>query len=308
MNNYFVTAKSRFMNKRIISYVLVAMLLVLTTSCSSDDSKADAYGNFEAIETIISAEANGQLISFDVSEGNVLSVNAVVGLVDTVQLHYQKLQVLSKKAVIQSKFSNVIAQVDVINEQIATLDKEKLRVESLLKSKAATQKQLDDIVGQMNILNKQMMTVKTQNASIFAELESVESSLDIIEDQILRAIIENPVNGTVLEKYAEPYELVNAGKPLYKIADLSEMILRAYVSGDQLDDFSIGQKVKVEIDSDAGSNHTYEGEIIWVSAEAEFTPKIIQTKEERVNLVYAIKVKVVNDGKIKNGMPGEVWL
>jgi HlyD family secretion protein len=153
-----------------------------------------------------------------------------------------------------------------------------------------------------------MITVKTQNASIFAELESVESSLDIIEDQISRAIIENPVNGTVLEKYVEPYELVNAGKPLYKIADLSEMILRAYVSGDQLDDFKIGQKVKVEIDSDAESNHTFEGEIIWVSAEAEFTPKIIQTKEERVNLVYAIKVKVVNDGKIKIGMPGEVWL
>lgn len=309
MNNRHLKINTRIMKKAKFEVILTALFFIITLSaCNSDNSKADAYGNFEAVETIISSEANGKLISFNISDGDVLNSDDVVGLVDTIQLHYQRQQALSKMAVVQSKFSNVLAQVDVINEQILILEKEKARVENLLKSKAATQKQLDDIVGQISVLNKQMMTVKTQNSSIFAEIESVESSLDIIDEQIARSVITNPVEGTVLEKYVEPFEIVSVGKPLYKIADLSLMNIRAYISGEQLDNFKIGQKVNVEIDANSDSNHTYEGTVVWIASEAEFTPKIIQTKEERVSLVYAIKVKVINDGKIKIGMPGEVWI
>lgn len=286
--------------------LLMGLFVIFLNSCSSGNGRADAYGNFEAVETLISAETNGKLLEFNISEGAEIKEGETVGLIDTLQLFYQKKQVLSKKAVVESKFSNIIAQIGVLEEQIATLEKEKGRVENLIKSKAATQKQLDDIVGQINILLKQMNTVKSQNASLFAEIESVESNIDLMNDQILRATIVNPMNGVILEKYVEVFELVNAGKPLYKIANLNEMLLRAYVSGEQMSDFKIGQKVKVFIDADKTTNHEYEGEIVWVASEAEFTPKIIQTKEERVSLVYAIKVKVVNDGKIKIGMPGEV--
>ncbi|PLX07584.1 MAG: HlyD family secretion protein [Marinilabiliales bacterium] len=296
--------KRRFFST--IGLIVIVSLGFSVSSCNRDNNEADAYGNFEAIETIISAESNGKLLYFGIDEGQSLTADSTIGMIDTMQLHYQKEQILSKKDVIQSKFANIIAQVNVVEEQITTLEKEKARVENLLKSGAATQKQLDDINGHINILNKQMLTIKTQNASIFAELESVESSIALIDDQISRAVIINPVKGIVLEKYVQQFEIVNAGKPLYKLADLSEIILRAYVSGDQLDDFKIGQKVNVYIDADKDSNHEYEGEIVWVSSEAEFTPKIIQTKKERVNLVYAVKIKVKNDGKIKIGMPGEV--
>lgn len=306
MNSYFRENKMKRRFFSTIGLIVIVSLGFSVSSCNRDNNEADAYGNFEAIETIISAESNGKLLYFGIDEGQSLTADSTIGMIDTMQLHYQKEQILSKKDVIQSKFANIIAQVNVVEEQITTLEKEKARVENLLKSGAATQKQLDDINGQINILNKQMLTIKTQNASIFAELESVESSIALIDDQISRAVIINPVKGIVLEKYVQQFEIVNAGKPLYKLADLSEIILRAYVSGDQLDDFKIGQKVNVYIDADKDSNHEYEGEIVWVSSEAEFTPKIIQTKKERVNLVYAVKIKVKNDGKIKIGMPGEV--
>ena len=307
MNNFSRLTTLCFLKIRKNTFLLLmGSLVILINSCSSGNGRADAYGNFEAVETIISAETNGKLLEFYIAEGAKIKQGKTVGLVDTLQLFYQKKQVLSKKAIVESKFSNILAQVSVLEEQVTTLEKEKERVENLLKSKAATQKQLDDIVGQINILFKQIQTVKTQNASLFAEIESVESNIDLINDQISRATIINPIDGVILEKYMEVFELVNAGRPLYKIANLDEMLLRAYVSGEQMDDFIIGQKVKVYIDADKTTNHEYEGEIVWVSSEAEFTPKIIQTKKERVSLVYALKVKVVNDGKIKIGMPGEV--
>ncbi len=288
--------------------VIVILSLVFAFSCKDDDSKADAYGNFEAVETLISAEASGKLLEFNLSEGDELVADAYIGYIDTVLLYHQKEQAQSKIKAIESNFQSVITQVAVIDEQITTLEKEKNRVESLLEGKAATQKQLDDIVGQLNVLERQKESVKSKNASLFAEIDAVNSSIALLDEQIYRAIIENPVEGTVLEKYVEQFEIVGAGKPLYKIANLDEMILRAYFSGDQLDDIKIGQKVKVEIDKSQDENHEYEGTIVWIATEAEFTPKVIQTKEERVNLVYAVKINVVNDGKIKIGMPGEVRL
>lgn len=289
--------------KTLISVVLMAIAVV---SCKSGAEKADAYGNFEADETVISAEVSGKLLTFNLSEGDELSAGDNIGQVDTVQLYFQKKQLISKKTAIEANFSNIVSQVAVIDEQIVTLEKEKSRVEKLLESKAATQKQLDDINGQLNVLNKQKESVKSQNTAIFAEIDAVNQNIAQLDDMLKRASIVNPVNGTVLEKYVEQFEIVSSGKPMYKIANLDELTLRAYVSGSQLDDIKIGQKVNVEIDKDTDSNHTYEGTIVWVASEAEFTPKVIQTKEERVNLVYAVKIKVENDGKIKIGMPGEV--
>lgn len=286
--------------------ILSVLVIVLASSCKNEDTLADAYGNFEAVETIISAESNGKLLEFELSEGDVLDVDTRLGYIDTVQLHFQKLQLKSKKSVVEANFRSVLSQVAVIDEQIITLEKEKTRVENLIKGKAATQKQLDDIVGQLNVFERQKESVRSKNSSLFAEIDAVNNNIALLDDQISRAIIVNPIQGTVLEKYVEQFELVNAGKPLYKIANLDEMILRAYVSGDQLDDITIGQVVNVEIDKNKTENHKYEGTIIWVATEAEFTPKVIQTKEERVNLVYAVKINVVNDGKLKIGMPGEV--
>ncbi len=288
------------------TFFAIFILAIALASCNNKSEKADAYGNFEADETVISAEVNGKLLAFNLDEGDQLKSGDNLGQVDTVQLYYQKRQLISKKTAIEANFSNIVSQVAVIEEQIITLEKEKARVEKLLESKAATQKQLDDITGQLNVLNKQKASVKAQNSSIFAEIDAVNQNIAQLNDMLRRATIINPVNGTVLEKYTEQFEIVSAGKPLYKIANLDELILRAYVSGSQLDDIKIGQKVKVEIDKDADSNHSYEGTIVWVASEAEFTPKVIQTKEERVNLVYAVKIRVVNDGKIKIGMPGEV--
>lgn len=291
---------------KITKFVSIILLTLAVISCKNKSEKADAYGNFEAEETVISAEVNGKLLVFNLDQGAEIKAGDKLGQVDTMQLYYQKKQLISKKTAIEANFGNIVSQVAVIEEQIITLEKEKSRVEKLLESKAATQKQLDDINGQLNVLNKQKASVKAQNSTIFAEIDAVNQNIAQLNDMLSRAAIVNPINGTVLEKYAEQFEIVSTGKPLYKIANLDELILRAYVSGSQLDDVKIGQKVKVEIDKDVDSNHSYEGTIVWVASEAEFTPKVIQTKEERVNLVYAVKIRVQNDGKIKIGMPGEV--
>ncbi len=286
---------------------IILFVSIVLFSCNSSNKKADAYGNFEAVETIISAEVTGKLLELGLSEGDNLEVGQTVGLIDTVQLYFQKKQLLSKKNVIESNFSNIIAQVAVIDEQISSYENEKKRIESLVKSGAATGKQLDDLKAQLNISNKQKASVKSQNSALFSETDVIQQSIAQIDDMIDRAVIKNPMQGTVLEKYSNQYEIVAAGMPLYKIANLEALVLRAYVSGTQLSEIKIGQNVEVHIDESKNKNYSYQGKIIWIASEAEFTPKIIQTKEERVNLVYAIKVKVKNDGKIKIGMPGEVY-
>ncbi len=213
---------------------------------------------------------------------------------------------MAKKRAVSSKFSDIIAQVNVIAEQKAVLSKEINRVENLLKDSAATQKQLDDLNGKKQILNKQTTQVKIKNQSIFDELKVFDTQLNILNDLISNSIVINEVNGTVLVKYSELYEIAMPGKPIYKIADLSELNLRAYVSGTQLGEIKIGEIVKVYTDRAENGQTAHEGKIIWISEKAEFTPKTIQTKKERVNLVYAIKIKVKNDGSLKIGMPAEV--
>jgi len=291
------------MNKLFLIFIVTIFLL---SSCGKDNNQADAYGNFEAIETIISTQNSGTIIKCNINEGDALHESDTAYIIDTVVLLLNKQQILSKKNAVSSKFSSIIAQVDVLNKQKDVLLKEKKRVLNLLKDSAVSQKQLDDIDGKLNVLNTQIIQVKTQNQSLFEELKVFDAQIKSVNDLIQKSIIINPVNGTVLTKYSEQFEIAIPGKPMYKIANLSELILRAYISGTQLNEIKIGQKVSVFIDKTDSENKKYEGTITWISSKAEFTPKIIQTKEERVNLVYAIKIKVKNDGSIKIGMPGEV--
>lgn len=288
--------------KTIISISLFSLLL----SCNNEE-KADGYGNFEATEITVSSEAKGKLQFLKIEEGQLLEKGESLGLVDTLQLYLSKQQLLANKATIASKSGGVLSQIDVLAEELKNAKIEQQRLENMFADKAATQQQLDQVNSRVDVLNKQIKNVESQNAPIVNEGKAIDAQIAQIEDQIIKSKITNPISGTVLTKYAEPSEIVSFGKPLYKIADLNQMELRVYISETQLSNIKIGQQVTVKVDSGDGMKE-YEGEINWISSTAEFTPKIIQTKEERVNLVYAIKVVVKNDGSLKIGMPGEMWI
>ncbi|HMJ69432.1 MAG TPA: HlyD family efflux transporter periplasmic adaptor subunit [Cyclobacteriaceae bacterium] len=288
----------------------IFILLMILVGCKDSSDEFDATGNFEADEVIISSEAAGKILKLDIEEGKELEANAVVGLVDTTQLYLRKKQLeYSIKAVV-AKSPNASVQLAAIKEQIETTQREKKRVQNLLKDDAATQKQLDDINAQLQLLQRQYdasqssLSITTQ--SIQSETLPLKAQLDQIEDQLDKSVIKNPFKGTVLTKYALKDEMASQGKALYKVADLSSLVLRAYISGSQLTQIKLGEKVQVLVDAPEGEYKTYEGEIMWVSEKAEFTPKTIQTKDERANLVYAMKIKVKNDGYLKLGMYGEV--
>ena len=287
--------------------ILFTSLLVAVLSCKDKNNEADAYGNFEATEITVSAEANGKIEFLEIEEGNKITKNQIVGVIDTTQLHLNKLQLLASIETIYSKSTNVLSQRKVLSEQLKTAKMEQNRILSMYKESAATKRQVDEIEGKVSVIQEQMNSVGTQNAPILNEVKSLEVQIKKIEEQIKKSKIENPVEGTVLTKYAEPNEITSYGKPLYKIADLSEMTLRVYFSETQLASIKVGQEVTVNIDDKDGTK-PYKGTISWISAAAEFTPKVIQTKEERVNLVYAVKVLVKNDGALKIGMPAEVKL
>jgi len=252
----------------------------------------------------------GKLVMFQVEEGMQLKENQIVGVVDTTQLHLKKKQLLSSITAVLSKQPDISAQLAALQQQIETVEIEKKRIENLVKLDAATTKQLDDINSQLEVLNKQYTATKSNltitKQGLQSETLPLIAQVEQIEDQIKKSYITNPIDGTVLTRYAKLDEITSNGKALYKIADLSGMTLRAYVDGDQLGQIKLGQKVKVYIDKGEGDQKEMSGEIYWVSSKAEFTPKTIQTKDERANLVYAIKVKVINDGYLKIGMYGEV--
>ncbi len=292
-----------------ITRILIGIFIVASTiiSCNNNNNKADGYGNFEATETTISAESNGKLILFSVEEGKILKKGENVGHIDTIQLALKKEQLIVSKSVIFSKSKGVLSQISVLKSQLKTAEISKTRIENLLKENAGTQKQLDDIDGKIDVIHQQIRSVEIQNAPVVNELKSIDVQLKQVEDLLQKSIILNPVNGTVLVKYTEPNEITSFGKPLYKIADLSIMQLRVYVSETQLSSIKIGQKVTVKIDTNETMKN-YTGTISWIASEAEFTPKIIQTKEERVNLVYAVKIDVKNDESLKIGMPAELWI
>lgn len=286
--------------------IIISVSVLLISGCSNEKQKSDAYGNFEAVETIVSSESSGKLYELNVEEGQLIEANKIVGYIDTSQLYLKKLQLAQQKNTTRTKFKNVSAQISVLQEQKRVAIREKERVERLLKDNAATGKQLDDINGSIDVINKQISSIDIQNSTTNEELKGYDVQIQQVVDQLEKSNITNPVKGTVIMKFAEQGEIVNFGKPLYKIADISIMELRVYVSGAQLPEIKLGQKVKVLIDDGKAGYKTLEGDISWISSKAEFTPKIIQTKEERVNLVYAVKVKVVNDGTLKIGMPGEI--
>ena len=286
--------------------IIISLSVFILSGCSNDKQKSDAYGNFEATETIVSSESSGKLYELNVEEGQIIEANKIVGYIDTSQLYLKKLQLSQQKNTTRTKFKNVSSQISVLQEQKRVAIRERDRVERLLKDNAATGKQLDDLNGSIDVINKQISSIDIQNSTTNEELKGLDVQIQQIADQLQKSNITNPVKGTVIMKFAEQGEIVSFGKPLYKIADISIMELRVYVSGAQLPEIKLGQKVKVLIDDGKSGYKTLEGEISWISSKAEFTPKIIQTKEERVNLVYAVKVKVNNDGSLKIGMPGEI--
>jgi HlyD family secretion protein len=290
-----------------MKHLFILTFLLSLFSCNSNDNKADGYGNFEATEVTISAEANGKLEYLNLEEGDIIEPNTLVGLVDTIQLHLSKQQLLASKATVYSKSENVLSQISVLQAQLKTVLTEQKRIQNMFSENAATKRQVDEIEGKIDVIKEQIKGVQTQNAPIINEIASLDVQIKKINDQIKNSKIVNPIKATVLAKYAEPNEITSFGKPLYKIANLSQMTLRVYISETQLPHVKLNQKVTVKIDSGTGMK-SYPGTISWISSVAEFTPKIIQTKEERVNLVYAVKVEVKNDGGLKIGMPAEMWL
>jgi len=285
------------------------MLLGLSwvvVSCTGE-AKSDAYGQFEATETTISAKASGELLSFTIDEGDEVQAHRQVGVVDTTQMALKKKELESQLAATRSKIANINAQVQVQQEQLQTALTDLKRIQSLAKDSAATQKQLDDTQGRVRTLRKQIDASQTQKQSVRAEIKATQARADQLEQQIKDAHIINPIHGTVLTKYVEPHEVVGQGQPLYQIANLDTLNLRVYVSGAQLPSIKLGQNVQVLVDKNANENQQLSGHISWIASEAEFTPKMIQTKQERVTQVYAVKVKVPNPrGILKIGMPGEV--
>ena len=286
---------------------ILFLIITSVVACNKNNDKADGYGNFEATEITVSAEANGKLNYLTVEEGATLEANAIVGIVDTTQLYFSKEQLRASIQTIRSKSTNVVSQKSVLQAQLETTLIEQKRIKNMFAENAATQRQVDEINGKVAVLNEQIKSISTQNEPITNETKSIAVQIEKINDQIEKSKIKNPIKGTVLSKYAEPNEITAFGKPLYKIADISEMNLRVYLSETQLSSIKIGQKLIVKIDGDKEMK-SYEGTVSWIASQAEFTPKTIQTKEERVNLVYAIKVKVKNDGSLKIGMPAEVWV
>ena len=287
-----------------IALLVLAMFII---SCNKNNEKADAYGNFETTEITVSSESNGKIEFLNLEEGDVVEKGKTVGLIDTLQLYYTKMQLIASQKTVSSKSGNVLSQKQVLQEQLKTVKIEQTRIKNMFSENAATKRQVDEINGKVKVIEEQIKGVGTQNAPIKNEANSFSVQIEKINDQIKKCNLVNPIKGTVLTKYAEPNEVTTFGKPLYKIANLEEMNLRVHISETQLSSIKIGQQVKVKID-DFEQTKEYIGNIIWISSQAEFTPKIIQTKEERANLVYAVKIRVKNDGSLKIGMPAEIWI
>ena len=295
--------------KKIVEIIVFAGFVLLAIACKNEKT-FDASGSFEAVEVIISAEANGVLKAFDIEEGQVMQAGQLIGYIDSTQLYLKKKQLETQITALLAKRPNIPVQLSVLYEQLKTAETEQQRISNLVKSDAATTKQMDDVNAQIEIIKKQIDAQKSRlsisSEGINKDILPLQVQVEQLNDQLLKCKIINPINGTVLTKYAEQNEMAVAGKALYKIADLSTIILRVYISSNQLAQVKLNQKVKVHTDDGSGGFSENEGTIIWVSDKAEFTPKTIQTKEERANMVYAIKIKMPNNGVYKIGMYGEV--
>jgi HlyD family secretion protein len=285
---------------------ILILLPLLALSACNRTGRSDAYGNFEAVEVTISSESAGKILYLDIEEGRQVKAGDLIGLIDTTDLVLKRLQLVRQKEVIQTRILNMESQIAVQEQQKKNILVDKDRVEKLFGDGAATKKQLDDVNGSYDLVGQQIQATKVQRAGILAEMASVDVQISQVDESLRKCRIISPLDGTVLTKYAEQGEITSFGKPVCKIANLQTLELKVYVSGDQLPGIAIGQKVQVLVDKDKKANRELEGTVSWISDKAEFTPKTIQTKTERVNLVYAVKVQVRNDGLLKIGMPGEV--
>ncbi len=292
--------------------IFILTTAVLFSACSTDKNAYDASGTFEAIETIVSAEATGTIQELNIEEGQTLKSGSTIGFIDSTQLYLKRKQLQAQIRAVLSKKPNVSAQLAALIEELQHAEREQRRIANLVRSDAATQKQLDDATAQVDIIKRKISAQESSlgitTSSLSEETLPLQVQIEQLDDQLAKCRIINAVNGTVLTKYAEVYESTTSGKPLYKIADLSTVILRAYITGDQLSKIKLNQKVSVLVDDEDGKYKEYSGTIHWISDKAEFTPKTIQTKDERANLVYAVKIGVKNDGFLKIGMYGEVKL
>lgn len=305
---------------------IAALILFTFISCRGDKNKYDASGTFEAVETIVSSEANGVIKRLDIAEGQELSAGQEIGYIDSTQLFLRKKQLEAQVRATGSRLPDIAAQTNFYKQQLAVtqvrltnLQREQVRIQNLVKADAATTKQLDDINAQVDETEKQLNVIQKQDAAQVSALSTQASGIksdalpliaqiEQVQDQLNKSRIINETKGTILTKFAEANEMAATGKALYKIADLSTLILRAYITGDQLSKIKLNQKVTVMIDDGKDKYKNYEGVVEWISDKAEFTPKTIQTKEERANLVYAVKIRVVNDGFLKIGMYADVKL
>lgn len=289
------------MNKNI----LFISSLLLMAGCTNKTPVADAYGNFEATEVTVSSETNGRILVFDADEGSPVKKGDVIAQIDTTLFKLQKAEIDAAVKGIRTKLSSIDAQNAILNQQLENLDVNIKRTRNLLKDDAATAKQLDDLTGQASVIEKQVAANNTQKSSVGAELQVYASKRATIDEQINRCNVRSPLDGTILQKYSEAGEITAAGKPLARIADLSVMKLKVYVSGAQIAAIKTGQECTVRVDNGEKGYSTFKGKVTYISGKAEFTPKIIQTKEERVTLVYAVTIEAENDGTMKSGMPGE---
>ena len=288
----------------------MALTALLMLSCKQAPQLYDASGSFEAIETLIPADASGIIQQLDIREGQVIDSAQIIGYIDSTQLHLRKKQLEAQIKAVLSKKPNISRQLAAYQVQLDQARHELARIDRLVKADAATPKQLDDAKSMVAVIEKQMealqSTLSITSEGLSQDTGPLFTQIAQFNDQIRRCVITNPVKGTVLTTYAEPFEMAVPGKPLYKIADLSSIILRAYITGDQLTGRRLGDQVTIMVDDTSGTYKTYNGTIEWISDKAEFTPKTIQTKDERANLVYAMKIRVANDGYLKIGMYGEV--
>lgn len=293
--------------KKVI-YIAMALLAI---SCTKE-AEFDAQGTFEATEVVVSSEATGRILNFDIEEGMAIVANQAVGTIDSLQLHLQRKQLVAQQSALLASRPDVKKQVAALREQIAKQKTELRRVDNMLRDGAATQKQKDDIKAQIKILEgqleAQLSTLDKNTSTINGNSVVLEAQIAALDDRISKCRIISPVGGTVLVKYAEAGELASAGKPLMKVANLEDIYLRAYFTSDQLSKVNLGDEVKVVADFGGTERYDYTGRVAWISSESEFTPKTIQTKDSRANLVYAVKIAVENDGRLKIGLAGEVVL
>lgn len=306
MRNHFYASQTA----RLGIVTLLAGMLFLGTGCKKNKGDADAYGVCEATEIIVSSESNGKMLTFNIEEGQAYEAGQTLGCIDTMQTYLQIKQLESSINAVLARRPNATSQIKVLEDKLATLNKEKQRVHNLIEANAASTKQMDDIQAEINITKSQIAatrsTLSTQDQSLLEEVEAMRFQLQQLRHVMESCIIKAPITGTIINKYIEENELAYQGKPLFKMADLTNMFIKVYITEDVLASVKLGQKAIVRLDNKDGKPIRLDGTVSWISPKAEFTPKMIQTKNERANLVYAVKISFKNDGSAKIGMPGDV--